>query len=138
MLADRSALKTELLDAFAERILVNTTPDAADLGLAHADFTWSAAADDAAFRLRIPNVLCFPRGALSLVVGPTGAGKTAVLMTLLGEMHRLPHGSDADTMVGLPRGGGVAYAAQESWVQNETIRVRQFTTPQWGVNVQHS
>lgn len=42
-------------------------------------------------------------------------------MALLGEMHYIPLGPDS--WVNLPRGGGVAYAAQESWVQNETIKV---------------
>ena len=35
-------------------------------------------------------------------------------------MHFIP--STPDAWFNLPRGGGVAYAAQESWVQNETIR----------------
>lgn len=39
----------------------------------------------------------------------------------LGEMHYIPSGPES--YVQLPRQGGVAYAAQESWVQNETIRV---------------
>lgn len=39
----------------------------------------------------------------------------------LGEMHYIPSGPDS--FFNLPRDGGVAYAAQESWVQNETIRV---------------
>ena len=30
--------------------------------------------------------------------------------------------SQADSWFNLPRGGGVAYAAQESWVQSTTIR----------------
>ena len=30
--------------------------------------------------------------------------------------------STADSWFNLPRNGGVAYAAQESWVQNDTIR----------------
>ena len=34
-------------------------------------------------------------------------------------MHFIP--STADGWFNLPRNGGVAYAAQESWVQNETI-----------------
>ena len=38
----------------------------------------------------------------------------------IGEMHFIP--STADAWFNLPRKGGVAYAAQESWVQNETIR----------------
>lgn len=32
-----------------------------------------------------------------------------------------------DSLVSLPRQGGVAYHAQESWVLNETIRVRFYT-----------
>jgi ABC-type multidrug transport system fused ATPase/permease subunit len=35
-------------------------------------------------------------------------------------MHFMPSG--VDSWFNLPRAGGVAYAAQESWVQNETIR----------------
>jgi ABC-type multidrug transport system fused ATPase/permease subunit len=41
-------------------------------------------------------------------------------MALLGEMHFTPSGPTS--WFNLPRKGGVAYAAQESWVQNETIR----------------
>ena len=38
-----------------------------------------------------------------------------------GEMHAIPSGPKS--YVELPRAGGVAYAAQESWIQNETIKV---------------
>lgn len=43
-------------------------------------------------------------------------------MALLGELHFLPLSPSATCH--LPRGGGVAYAAQESWVLNATIKVR--------------
>lgn len=43
-------------------------------------------------------------------------------MALLGEMHF--KGEAIDSFVNLPRGGGIAYCAQEAWVQNATIRVR--------------
>lgn len=56
-----------------------------------------------------------------MIIGPTGCGKTSLLMALLGEMHFAP--SAPDSWFALPREGGVAYAAQEAWVQNETIRV---------------
>ena len=72
------------------------------------------------FTLRVPGDLVLQRGKINLVVGPTGSGKTSLLMALLGEMHFAPLLSGA--WVNLPREGGVAYAAQESWVQNETIR----------------
>ena len=71
--------------------------------------------------LRVDEELFFKRGKLNLIVGPTGAGKTSLLMALLGEMHYIPAGPDS--FVNLPREGGVAYAAQESWVQNDTIKV---------------
>lgn len=35
-------------------------------------------------------------------------------------MHFIP--SQVDSWFNLPRGGNVAYAAQESWVQSATIR----------------
>ena len=76
-----------------------------------------------------------------VIIVCSGSGKTSILMALLGvfgwcsptplrlkkidsqcigEMHFIP--STADAWFNLPRKGGVAYAAQESWVQNETIR----------------
>ncbi|KAI9061281.1 P-loop containing nucleoside triphosphate hydrolase protein [Trametes sanguinea] len=99
------------------------------VGIRHASFTWSK--DGAASRtpggsctrsfvLHIDEELIFQRGKLNLIVGPTGAGKTSLLMALLGEMHYIPAG--LDSYVSLPRDGGIAYAAQESWVQNDTIK----------------
>ena len=44
----------------------------------------------------------------------------AYSMTCLGEMHFIP--TTPDSWFNLPRKGGIAYAAQESWVQNESIR----------------
>lgn len=42
-------------------------------------------------------------------------------MALLGEMYYKPR--DAESWFNLPRGDDVAYAAQESWVLNGTIKV---------------
>lgn len=71
--------------------------------------------------LGIEDEVFFQRGKINLIIGPTGAGKTSLLMALLGEMHYIPQGPDS--FVNLPRAGGVAYAAQESWVQSDTIKV---------------
>ncbi|KAI0260155.1 hypothetical protein BC834DRAFT_925973 [Gloeopeniophorella convolvens] len=46
--------------------------------------------------------------------------ETSLLMALLGEMHFIS--TQVDSWFHLPRTNGVSYAAQESWVQNETIR----------------
>ncbi|KAF0506686.1 P-loop containing nucleoside triphosphate hydrolase protein [Gigaspora margarita] len=79
------------------------------------------------FTLKNLNV-SFPVNELSIICGPTGSGKTSLLMALLGEMECV------DGRVFLPRmttessnklGGapsGVAYVAQTAWLQNATIR----------------
>ncbi|KAH9041241.1 hypothetical protein EDB85DRAFT_2139914 [Lactarius pseudohatsudake] len=129
--------ETELLDEFAdadkgsERVmLTDATHFEQDvIGFQNASFTWSN--DDAdgtltpsrrRFTLRVHGELLFKRGCFNLIIGPTGSGKTSLLMALLGEMHFVP--MSPDSWYHLPREGGVSYAAQESWVQNETIRVR--------------
>ncbi|PIL37563.1 ATP-binding cassette transporter [Ganoderma sinense ZZ0214-1] len=127
---------TELLDEFTDKdaasfsaaVVPPQAPERDVLGIRGASFTWSNDNDGSLtpgpnrrnFTLRIEDEVTFKRGAINLVVGPTGSGKTSLLMALLGELHYLPNGPDS--YVSLPRAGGVAYAAQESWVQNETIR----------------
>ncbi|CCM03907.1 uncharacterized protein FIBRA_06058 [Fibroporia radiculosa] len=129
--------KTELLDNFGEEpamrteltlLVPNMHADA--IGFRNASFTWTNDQIDSNpstpgalrrnFILRIEDELHFQRGSINLIVGPTGSGKTSLLMALLGEMHYIPAGPDS--FYNLPRSGGIAYAAQESWVQNETIR----------------
>lgn len=100
-----------------------------EIGFGKAMFSWSNDESDGtltpssrAFRLHIDDDIVFRTGGFNLVIGPTGSGKTSILMALLGEMHYLPSGPDS--WKNLPREGGVAYAAQESWVQSDTIKVR--------------
>ena len=125
---------TELLDEFTDRDDASATvvpPQVTEsdvIGIRGASFTWSNDNDGSMtpgpnrrnFTLRIEDEVLFKRGAFNLIVGPTGSGKTSLLMALLGELHYIPSGPES--YASLPRAGGVAYAAQESWVQNETIR----------------
>ncbi|KAG2160129.1 uncharacterized protein EDB93DRAFT_1113551 [Suillus bovinus] len=123
---------TELLDAHAEqdddrvRLFVQSEEESDLVGFRDAVFAWSSECHGSLtpskrkFRLRIDGEMYFQHGRINLVVGPTGSGKTSMLMALLGEMHFTPSGPTS--WFNLPRKGGVAYAAQESWVQNETIR----------------
>ncbi|KIM54250.1 hypothetical protein SCLCIDRAFT_1222221 [Scleroderma citrinum Foug A] len=96
------------------------------IGFRDATFTWSEDSNGTLtpskrkFNLCIDGEVLFKRGCINLVVGPTGSGKTSLLMALLGEMHFVP--SNPGSWFNLPRKGGVAYAAQESWIQNETMR----------------
>ncbi|KAJ2887998.1 hypothetical protein IWW38_005024, partial [Coemansia aciculifera] len=87
--------------------------------------------------------LRFPVGGLSLVVGPTGSGKSSLLAALIGEMtltsgHVLLPSSDALRLDAELAGGryreivelsgqrrvmkDIAYVAQEAWLRNATIR----------------
>jgi len=135
MTADHLIAQTELLDSFTENVNDETVGlissdahiDPIEIGFRDAVFSWSNTSDGSLtpskrqFSLRIEEKLFFKHGRINLVVGPTGSGKTSLLMALLGEMHFVPSGPNSS--FNLPRGNGVAYAAQESWVQNETIKV---------------
>ncbi|KAJ7612577.1 P-loop containing nucleoside triphosphate hydrolase protein, partial [Roridomyces roridus] len=119
--------KTELLDAFDEKAVPSVEEE--QIGFRNATFTWSKEIDGTRnFRLTIKGKVIFQRGRVNLVIGPTGSGKTSLLMALLGEMHWLP--SSPESWFNIPRTGGIAYAAQESWILNETIRENiTFDTP---------
>ncbi|WOO78778.1 ATP-dependent bile acid permease [Vanrija pseudolonga] len=69
----------------------------------------------------------FPIGKLTIVAGPTGAGKSALLKALLGELDLiegktfLPKNvTDVDPSTGLRN--SVAYAAQTPWLQQKSIK----------------
>ncbi|KAL3667606.1 hypothetical protein V7S43_007160 [Phytophthora oleae] len=53
-------------------------------------------------------------GSLTVVVGPVGSGKSSLVNAILGEMHQL-----SGTRVVR---GDAAYASQQAWIQNQTVR----------------
>ena len=104
------------------------------LGFKQANFTWGPDRTDEptehqAFRL-INMDISFHVGGLNVVAGPTGSGKTSLLMALLGEMTlqsgsvHLPGGYDRMSLE--PDDDGltesVAYCAQQAWLVNDTIK----------------
>ncbi|KAJ3727277.1 P-loop containing nucleoside triphosphate hydrolase protein [Lentinula guzmanii] len=126
---------TEVLDCFDESLSSTRILDVGivrhpsdEIGFCHASFSWSKDKDNdrsntplsRRFILKIDDKLFFKKNCLNLITGPTGSGKTSLLLALLGEMSFIRSGPDSCFY--LPRDGGVAYAAQESWVQNETIK----------------
>ncbi|KAJ7768239.1 multidrug resistance-associated ABC transporter [Mycena metata] len=119
--------ETELLDRYSEgNSNAGSCPDPGSIGIHNAKFTWSVPGADGTstpggrnFALQIDDLI-FQRGCLNVVLGATGSGKTSILMALLGEMHFIP--LSPSSWFNLPREDGVAYVAQESWVQNATIR----------------
>jgi ABC-type multidrug transport system fused ATPase/permease subunit len=122
--------EAELLDQYATDALPQDASNrhADDLGLAQASFFWSKehstngalTPSRQKFRLRIEDDVVFALGKINLITGSTGSGKTSLLMALLGEMHYVPSGPGA--WVNIPRKGGVAYCAQEPWIQSMSIR----------------
>ncbi|KAE8893583.1 Multidrug resistance-associated protein 4 [Phytophthora fragariae] len=53
-------------------------------------------------------------GTLTVVVGPVGSGKSSLVNAILGEMHQLRGTRQVR--------GDVAYASQQAWIQNLTVR----------------
>ncbi|KAJ1840002.1 hypothetical protein LPJ73_006575, partial [Coemansia sp. RSA 2703] len=80
--------------------------------------------------------ISFPVGKLSIIAGPTGCGKTSLLMALLGEMRLIAGqvmipgalfrsradmpGEDVSDVFAPKE--AVAYVAQQAWLLNDTIR----------------
>ena len=113
------------------------------IGFDNATLTWGGKNAEGpngqtAFRMIDLNVR-FLVGRLNIVAGPTGSGKTSLLMALLGEMTLLqgsvylPCGRsreelvlDSDTRLT----ESVAYCAQQAWLVNDTIKQNiLFATP---------
>lgn len=99
------------------------------IGFENASFSWNAASDKD-FKLKNLDI-SFKPGKLNIVIGPTGAGKTSLLLALLGEMDLtagkvfLPGIIPRDDLVVDPRTGlteSVAYCSQSAWLLNDTIK----------------
>ena len=60
----------------------------------------------------------FPKNRLTLIVGPTGCGKSTLIAGLLGECTLL----SGQVRKGTGAVSGIAYVPQTAWIQNATIR----------------
>ena len=105
------------------------------IGFDKATLTWGGkdaqkADGQTAFRM-IDMDIRFLIGRLNIIVGPTGSGKTSLLMALLGEMTLiegsvfLPGGQSRETLRENPETHlteSIAYCAQQAWLANDTIK----------------
>ncbi|KDE05641.1 hypothetical protein MVLG_04012 [Microbotryum lychnidis-dioicae p1A1 Lamole] len=105
------------IDAFLgeEEIESHVTPEVrklhkSTLGFANATLQYSA---DTTFRLK-DLAIEFPKGKLTVISGPTGSGKTSMLLALLGELQVV------EGKVFLPP--AVSFAAQHPWLESSTVR----------------
>ncbi|KAF7589950.1 hypothetical protein BBP40_003489 [Aspergillus hancockii] len=111
------------------------------IALDNATLTWGSSKgqykddprSDTSDAFRLINIdVSFRTGKLNLITGPTGSGKTSLLMALLGEMKllegsvHLPGGTVSRTELAVdPQTGlmeSVAYCAQEAWLVNDTVK----------------
>lgn len=99
------------------------------IGFDGCTFSWGSTGDED-FKL-IGVDMRFNVGQLNVIVGPTGSGKTSMLMALLGEMSLiggsvyLPGVKSREDVRADPETGlteTVAYCAQQAWLVNGTIK----------------
>ncbi|KAE9403967.1 P-loop containing nucleoside triphosphate hydrolase protein [Gymnopus androsaceus JB14] len=109
--------KTELLDRFSQQQFSLAPSDSSVVGFRDAEFQWLGSSERG-FELKLKGEVLFRQNCINLILGPTG--KISLLLALLGEMRFFPAGPNS--CYSLPRQGGVSYAAQESWIQNDTIK----------------
>ena len=108
-----------------------------EVGFQNATFSWSHGGSND-FKLRDLNI-SFKKNKLNVVFGPTGAGKTSLLLALLGEMALLegkvflPGASPREDLIVDSETGlteSVAYCSQTAWLLNGTIKENiLFATP---------
>ena len=105
------------------------------IGFRKATFVWGSkttVADDGSMAFRLLDLdLDFKLGKLNVITGPTGCGKTSMLMALLGEMTImkgrvfLPGGRSREDVRPDPETGlaeTCAYVAQQAWLVNASIK----------------
>jgi ABC-type multidrug transport system fused ATPase/permease subunit len=110
------------------------------VGFSQCNFSWGSRDDaDDEFKL-IDLDMRFAVGELNVIVGPTGCGKTSLLLALLGEMTQLegavylPGGRSRDDLIENPATGlteSVAYCAQQAWLINGTIKDNILFASKW-------
>ncbi len=117
------------------------------IGFKRATFSWGGRGSqrkDGATPFRMIDLdIRFHVGELNIIAGPTGSGKTSLLMALLGEMTLLsgsvllPGNCSRDELRADPDTGlteSVAYCAQQAWLVNDTIKQNILFASSWDEN----
>ena len=92
--------------------------------LDNASFRWSS--DDQ--KICLQNIsLEIPKRGLVAIVGQVGSGKSSLLSAMLGEMEPVANQgnqekNETETNSSVIIDGSLAYAAQQAWIQNATLK----------------
>ncbi|BGP51975.1 hypothetical protein JCM10450v2_007935 [Rhodotorula kratochvilovae] len=128
---------TEELDArplaFKRSSPSSKTPDSAAIVIAPDSlFRFSRYGPSSGFNLRLSSpsqskqkkgaALTFPRGRTTLIAGDVGAGKSALLLALLGELHVAQGGVEIRAEGEDDGRCKTSYAAQSPWLQDTSVR----------------
>ncbi|XP_030451407.2 ABC transporter C family member 14-like [Syzygium oleosum] len=106
---DRYMVSKELVDGSVER--VELCGDGIAVEVMDAVFSW----DDENGEEVLKNIsMKIKKGQLTAIVGTVGSGKSSLLASVLGEMHKI----SGEVRIC----GTSAYVAQTSWIQNGTIQ----------------
>ncbi|KAL6922760.1 hypothetical protein ACHAP8_007896 [Fusarium lateritium] len=129
-------LMEEETDKYIQLGLDNVDEDGVRrMGFKNATLTWGSkeiVSEDNTRAFRLMDVdIDFKIGKLNIIAGPTGSGKTSMLMGLLGEMTLLeggvycPGGRSREEVHPDPETGlanTIAYVAQSAWLVNANVR----------------
>ncbi|XP_072027036.1 ATP-binding cassette sub-family C member 9-like [Amphiura filiformis] len=89
-------------------------PDSVALKIQEASFVWDPEQKEAI----LSNInIEIPKGQLTMIIGPVGAGKSSILSAILCEMTNLQGKVQWNRMT-----SSVAYSAQKSWLLNASLR----------------
>ncbi|GKU02109.1 atpase [Fusarium langsethiae] len=129
-------LMEEETDKYIQLGLDNVDEDGVRrIGFKNATLTWGSketVSEDSTRAFRLMDVdVDFKIGKLNIIAGPTGSGKTSMLMGLLGEMTLIeggvycPGGRSREEVHPDPETGlanTIAYVAQSAWLVNANVR----------------
>ncbi|EEB06300.1 metal resistance protein YCF1 [Schizosaccharomyces japonicus yFS275] len=104
----------ELAEDAIERHAVQESPEGVIVEVKDATFYWNDPNSEGAAPILKDINFIARKGELSCIVGRVGMGKSSLLEAILGDMHR------AAGTVKLY--GNIAYAAQQPWILNATVR----------------
>ncbi|KAG2530824.1 hypothetical protein JM18_001572, partial [Phytophthora kernoviae] len=86
-------------------------PNSPVISIQDSDFQWE---DTASMPTLMSINLALQPGSLTIVVGGVGSGKSSLVNAILGEMQQVRGARVVQ--------GGIAYASQQAWIQNQTVR----------------